>query len=113
MRTTAETGASGARPTRTGGTRNISCSWADDKNVKSVFNNGTGSRFTGVAYCLDKDCRNRVGCTKQGKVGNLAGSYEVRSHRWVDGACGSRAKGQAQCMLGERGYSVGAPRSPR
>lgn len=67
----------------------ISCSWADDKNVKSVFNNGTSDRFTGVAYYLDKDYEDRVGCTKQGKGGNLAGTYKVRSHRWIDGSCGS------------------------
>jgi hypothetical protein len=68
----------------TGGTV---CSWALTTNVKSVWNRGTSSA-TGVAYYLQTNYTNRVGCTRQGQSGNLAGTYKVRSHRWISSSCG-------------------------
>ncbi|MFE7269077.1 peptidase inhibitor family I36 protein [Streptomyces sp. NPDC057623] len=67
----------------------IKCSWAKDSVVKSIYNNGTSSNWSGVAYYLEDDYEDRVGCTKQGKGGNLAGTYKVRSHQWIKGSCGS------------------------
>ncbi|MEY9993689.1 hypothetical protein ABIE67_005721 [Streptomyces sp. V4I8] len=67
----------------------IKCSWSDDTKVKSIKNRGTGSTFSGVAYYHEKDYGNRKGCTKQGKGGNLAGTYTLRSHQWIKGSCGS------------------------
>ncbi|MDQ0932104.1 peptidase inhibitor family I36 protein [Streptomyces turgidiscabies] len=63
------------------------CSWAATTNVKSVWNAGTSSS-TGVAYYLDADYNDRVGCTRQQHGGNLAGTYKVRSHKWISGSCG-------------------------
>lgn len=68
---------------------NIKCSWSATKNVKSIKNNGTSSNWSGVAYYSGKDYGTRKGCTKQGKKGNLAGTYKLRSHRWIKGTCGS------------------------
>jgi Peptidase inhibitor family I36 len=65
------------------------CSWATDQNVKSVWNRGTSSSFTGVAFYNRTGYSTRKGCTKQGKSGNLAGTYQVHSHRWITGTCGS------------------------
>ena len=67
---------------------NIKCSWAATTNVRSVWNRGTSSSYTGVAYYRNTDYNGRIGCTRQGQRGNLAGTYKVRSHRWIDGNCG-------------------------
>ena len=75
-----------ADPSWTGGTS--VCSWATTTNVKSVWNNGSSSSYTGVAYYLSRDYGNRVGCTPQGARGNLVGDYKVLSHQWVTGSCG-------------------------
>ncbi|WP_037678100.1 peptidase inhibitor family I36 protein [Streptomyces albus] len=77
---------SGADPDWTQGTSK--CSWSQTKNVKSVWNRGTSSGYTGVAYYQWKDYTTRKGCTPQGGRGNLAGTYMLKSHRWVDGNCG-------------------------
>ncbi|SER21394.1 peptidase inhibitor family I36 protein [Actinokineospora terrae] len=68
----------------TGGTV---CSWALTTNVKSVWNRGTSSA-SGVAYYRNVDYVNRAGCTRQGQSGNLAGTYKLRSHKWISGSCG-------------------------
>jgi hypothetical protein len=69
----------------------IRCSWALTTNVKSVFNKGTsGDGSTGVAYWTTKEfAGNRIGCTRNGQNGNLAGTYKIRSHKWISGPCGS------------------------
>ncbi|MCA1705478.1 MAG: peptidase inhibitor family I36 protein, partial [Actinobacteria bacterium] len=54
----------------------IQCSWAADKNVRSVFNNDSDPRYTGVVYYKGADYQDRVGCTQQGQKGNLAGTYQ-------------------------------------
>lgn len=64
------------------------CSWAADKNVRSVFNNDTKPGFTGVVYYKGANYDDRAGCTKQGQKGNLAGTYKLRSHQWTTGHCG-------------------------
>lgn len=66
----------------------IQCSWAADKNVRSVFNNGQNPNLTGVVYYRGANYHDRVGCTRQGQKGNLAGTYKLRSHKWTDGHCG-------------------------
>lgn len=58
------------------------CSWADTSNVKSVYNNGRSGMV--VIYYKGADYTDRVGCTKSGVKGNLAGTYKVRSHHWAD-----------------------------
>ncbi|MEW2614359.1 peptidase inhibitor family I36 protein [Streptomyces sp. NPDC047880] len=65
----------------------VRCSWAATTNVKSVWNAGTSSS-SGVAYYRGADYSDRVGCTRQQHGGNLAGTYKVRSHRWISGSCG-------------------------
>jgi hypothetical protein len=65
------------------------CSWASKGTpVKSVWNRGTSSALTGVVYYFSTNYQSRIGCTKQGQRGNLAGTYAPRSHRWINGACG-------------------------
>ncbi|MCK1798261.1 peptidase inhibitor family I36 protein [Streptomyces sp. XM4193] len=58
------------------------CSWSATTNVRSIYNNG---RRMDVAYYKAADHKgNRIGCTKKGKQGNLAGTYTLRSHKWLD-----------------------------
>ncbi|WP_446047723.1 peptidase inhibitor family I36 protein [Streptomyces olivaceus] len=59
----------------------IKCSWAADKKVRSVYNNGTSGKA--VVYYNGADYQTRKGCTTKGKKGNLAGTYTLRSHKWV------------------------------
>jgi hypothetical protein len=63
---------------RNGTTR---CSWSADKNVRSVYNNGTSGMA--VVYYSGANYETRKGCTTKGKKGNLAGTYKLRSHKWV------------------------------
>ncbi|MEU0169564.1 peptidase inhibitor family I36 protein [Streptomyces iakyrus] len=57
------------------------CSWSADKNVRSVYNNGTSGMA--VVYYGGANYETRKGCTTKGKKGNLAGTYKLRSHKWV------------------------------
>ncbi|MBB1242134.1 peptidase inhibitor family I36 protein [Streptomyces durbertensis] len=61
----------------------ITCSWAGTHNVKSVYNNGFASGYKDVVYYTGANYQNRIGCTKVGNQGNLAGTYKLRSHKWV------------------------------
>jgi len=63
------------------------CSWATTKEVKSVYNRGTSSA-TGVRFYRNTGYNNSIGCTRQGQKGDLAGTYQVRSHQWVSTSCG-------------------------
>jgi hypothetical protein len=63
------------------------CSWATTKEVKSVYNRGTSSA-KGVVFFRNTGFNDRIGCTKQGQKGDLAGTYQVRSHQWTSGRCG-------------------------
>ncbi|GGV66075.1 hypothetical protein GCM10010277_73660 [Streptomyces longisporoflavus] len=65
----------------------LQCSWAKTRNVYYVWNNGT-SNASGVAYYLNVNHKNRVGCTRQQKSGYLQNTYKVASHQWVSGSCG-------------------------
>jgi hypothetical protein len=58
----------------------IRCSWADTYNVRSVSNRKT----VRVEYFTSTNYRNRIGSTTGLGRGNLAGTYELRSHRWVN-----------------------------
>ncbi|RAS69994.1 peptidase inhibitor family I36 [Lentzea atacamensis] len=64
------------------------CSWATSTEVKSVYNRGTSASLTGVVFYRNTGYNNRIGCTKQGQKGDLAGTYQVRSHQWTNGRCG-------------------------
>jgi hypothetical protein len=67
----------------------VRCSWALTTNVQSVYNNGTSSDgSTGVTYYRQGNFSGRIGCTRNGQRGNLAGTYKIRSHKWTRGACG-------------------------
>ena len=66
----------------------IKCGWASTHNVESVYNHGTSTGFSGVRYYLRTNYQSSIGCTPQGKQGNLAGTYQLRSHQWVTGNCG-------------------------
>ncbi|TLS44488.1 hypothetical protein FE633_19440 [Streptomyces montanus] len=59
----------------------VRCSWSADKNVRSVFNNGTSGKS--VVYYSGANYETRKGCTRMGQKGNLAGTYKLRSHEWV------------------------------
>lgn len=70
-------------PDTTSGT--YACSWADDTNVRSIVNNGSYDGPSSVAYWTTKDMQgSRVGCTSISSYGDLAGTYEVHSLKWVD-----------------------------
>ncbi|MET8763785.1 peptidase inhibitor family I36 protein [Lentzea sp. NPDC004782] len=75
-----------ADPDWTSGT--VKCSWATTKEVKSVYNRGTSSSLTGVVFYRNTGYNDRIGCTRQGQKGDLAGTYQVRSHQWTNGRCG-------------------------
>lgn len=66
----------------------IVCSWATTSVVKSVWNRGVSDQLTGVAYYVRKNYVSRIGCTRQGARGNLAGTYTVLSHIWINTSCG-------------------------
>jgi Peptidase inhibitor family I36 len=67
----------------------IRCSWSGTRNVRSVYNNGYDSGNKDVAYYVGANYKDsngnprRIGCTKVGKQGNLAGTYKLRSHKWI------------------------------
>lgn len=66
----------------------VRCSWAGSKEVKSVYNRGTSSQFTGVAFYGNTGFHDRIGCTRQGQKGDLTGTYKVKSHQWITTRCG-------------------------
>ncbi|MEU9099977.1 peptidase inhibitor family I36 protein [Streptomyces sp. NPDC048361] len=63
----------------------VRCSWSADKTVHSIYNHGTPQTYDTVVYYKGANYSDRVGCTTVGKEGNLAGTYHVRSHKWVTG----------------------------
>lgn len=68
----------------------VVCSWADDTKVESFANNGTSSRYSGVALYRGANYTNFYFCAPQGtglgwNVPN--GGVFLRSHRWITGAC--------------------------
>jgi hypothetical protein len=46
------------------------CSWSQTTNAQSVWNRGTSSSYTGVAYYQWANYNTRMGCTDQGARGN-------------------------------------------
>ncbi|MGM1059025.1 hypothetical protein [Saccharothrix sp. Mg75] len=69
----------------------VTCSWAAVLNARSVMNmkstaNGGG---IGVVYYKKSNNSDRAGCTRPEHGGNLSGTYQIRSHRWMpSGGCG-------------------------
>ncbi|MFE6979460.1 peptidase inhibitor family I36 protein [Streptomyces sp. NPDC057682] len=67
----------------------IKCTWAANGSLaRSVYNAGTSSSKTGVAYYSGANYANRVGCTPQGRGGNFTQARALRSHQWISTACG-------------------------
>ncbi|MFI9554782.1 peptidase inhibitor family I36 protein [Nonomuraea endophytica] len=67
-----------------------SCDWmAAGTAPKSIYNNGTSDDgSTGIAYYRKKNYGGgRIGCTKNGKGGNVSMSVP-RSLKWVSNKCG-------------------------
>jgi hypothetical protein len=54
------------------------CSWAQTRNVKSVYNHADWS----VSYFLQKNFQSKIGSTQPGVKGNLTGTYKLLSHQF-------------------------------
>ncbi|MEU0878637.1 peptidase inhibitor family I36 protein [Lentzea sp. NPDC005914] len=65
----------------------VQCRWSTTTEIRSVYNRGTSS-VTGVVFYRNAGYTNRMGCARQGQKGDLAGTYQVRSHQWSSGPCG-------------------------
>lgn len=50
---------------------------------RSIYNNGYAGGYDDVVYYINTGYNDRIGCTRVGVQGNLAGTYVVRSHQWV------------------------------
>lgn len=64
----------------------VVCSWADDRNVKSVYNNGTSSSYEGVGLYSGTGYSGYLGCIGQGVKGpGVSGGpgLKVLSHKWL------------------------------
>ncbi|MGW5653354.1 peptidase inhibitor family I36 protein [Streptomyces humi] len=64
----------------------VTCSWADDRNVKSVYNHGTSSSYEGVGLYSGAGYSGYLGCIGQGVKGpGVSGSpgLKVLSHKWL------------------------------
>ncbi|MFB6721565.1 peptidase inhibitor family I36 protein [Kribbella sp. NPDC056345] len=68
----------------------VTCSWADELQVKSVYNNGASTAYSGVRYYTRPDYNREynAGCTPRGQHGTLNTPRWLRSHNWETGACG-------------------------
>jgi len=49
----------------------------------SVYNNGSPGGYDDVVFYRQPNYVDRIGCTRNGAQGNLAGTYQIRSHKWV------------------------------
>jgi hypothetical protein len=64
----------------------VTCSWADDRNVKSVYNHGTSSSYEGVGLYSGAGYSGYLGCIGQGVKGpGVSGGpgLKVLSHKWL------------------------------
>lgn len=65
----------------------IKCSWAGTKNVKSIWNRGTGGAgdYRHVAFYKKADFEDYYACAAQGFKGNTGpdAGVRLRSHEWV------------------------------
>ncbi len=69
------------------------CAWADERPVRSVFNNADEfDPFHALAYYQRPGYQHRKGCTSVHSQGNLAGTYRVQSHQWLT-SCAREAPG--------------------
>lgn len=55
------------------------CSWSSTTNVRSIYNRTSSA----IIYYTGTNYTNRIGCTRPGVSGNLAGNYKVRSLQFV------------------------------
>ncbi|MFJ3671454.1 peptidase inhibitor family I36 protein [Streptomyces sp. NPDC090106] len=64
----------------------VTCSWADDRNIMSVYNHGTSSSYEGVGLYSAAGYSGYLGCVGQGeKAPGVSGGpgVKVRSHKWL------------------------------
>ncbi|MEV7289790.1 peptidase inhibitor family I36 protein [Streptomyces sp. NPDC093252] len=64
----------------------ITCSWALTSPARSMYNHGTSTAFTAVAFYHGVNYTSYNGCMGQGWAGNIGPAY-LRSHQWVTFAC--------------------------
>ncbi|GGW65380.1 peptidase inhibitor family I36 protein [Streptomyces xantholiticus] len=75
---------SNADPDWTSGS--VTCSWARTQPARSMYNHGTSSAYTAVAFYTGANYTSYNGCMGQGWAGNIGPAY-LRSHKWVTFAC--------------------------
>jgi hypothetical protein len=64
----------------------VTCSWADDRNVKSIYNHGTSSAYAGVGVYSGANYSGYIGCAAQGAKGTAVSGdagVKMRSHKWL------------------------------
>lgn len=66
---------------------NIVCSWADDRQVQSAYNNGTSSAYGSVRFYEKANYSDSGGCLSQGGGYDSSSYIKLRSHRWVSSGC--------------------------
>ncbi|WP_412543104.1 peptidase inhibitor family I36 protein [Longispora sp. K20-0274] len=66
----------------------ITCWWAQNGYVHSMYNNGQNQSYWGVAFYFDANYQYLAGCLHQGwQWDGVNGGMNLRSHRWVGSAC--------------------------
>ena len=66
------------------------CSWADDRPVKSIYNRGQSTSYSGVNLfsAANYASSSLVLCAWQGTQWEATGAgVKMRSHRWTSGTC--------------------------
>lgn len=61
----------------------VTCSWADDRPVKSIYNNGTSNAYEGVRVYTGANYTGLTGCLLQGHGSPGGTPGKLRSHKWV------------------------------
>jgi hypothetical protein len=62
------------------------CSWALTSPARSIYNHGTSTSYTAVAFYIGRNYQSYNGCMGQGWQGNI-GPVFLLSHQWVHTAC--------------------------
>jgi hypothetical protein len=66
----------------------IRCSWAGTSPVRSFYNHGVSTSFSGVTLYLSPNYQNKYFCAPQGSTWNVPSpGVFLRSHKWTTGAC--------------------------
>ncbi|MFC4467778.1 peptidase inhibitor family I36 protein [Streptomyces xiangluensis] len=62
----------------------VSCSWADNRGIKSYYNHGTSTAYEGVRIYTGANYTGNYGCARQGQMeSTTGGAVKFRSHKWV------------------------------